>query len=982
MNETEQHWQRVASVFDAVVELPPAERAAALTKLCEGDAALHDEVAALLRADAFADGVDHAIDLARTRAATEWVDERDQPAAGGARIGPWRIERELGRGGMGVVFLVERADGQFQQRAALKLIKRGMESEAVLARFLRERQLLARLTHRNIASLLDGGLSADGRPYFVMEYVEGLPLPAYCAEHALDPAARIRLLRQVCEAVQFAHRRLVVHRDIKPANVLVTAGGEVKLLDFGIAKLLDTDADGYLTQTDARLRPFTPAYAAPEQMRGEPVTTATDIYSLGCLLYEVLTGTPRHVAGEAESSRGSAPRESTAARQAAKPRLRGDLDTIVSTALQPEPERRYATASALGDDLGRYLDGLPITARRDSVWYRSTRFIGRHRTGVAVFGLAIAGLIAATVLALASAAHAREEARRTAAVSGFLIDIFRVADPKRMPGGAKLSALDILDAGTQRLDAQLAGQPQLATRFAQVLGTIYAELGQYDRAIALLRRALDSHDAGDGDTADTLSLLARAEYEKGDYADAAKDADAAWAAHRAHAGPRSGAAAADIALQGEIARRQGDFGRAETLLTEALAMSRETLKSPHAQIAGMLNKLAALKGDMRQIDAGAALTEQALAMYRSLYGENHLDVAENLSNLGDFRMQSERLAEAPALFEQATAIYRRLLPGDHPLLAVTISTHARALDRLEHYAEAAPLYDEALAMQRRLLGEHHPDIATTLNNIALLRVHQDDYAGGAEYSRRALAVWSALGQPEHPFALGSKANLAVALREAGDLAEAERLLRDVLDARRRQLGERHMLVSFTLDPLAIVLRLQGRAAEAVALHRQAQAMREGMPGLPVTETALARMHYALSLADSGDLAAAREQVRQALQGVHAAKPASAAQIATVQLAEARIALAQGDVDAGCADADAALAARPADAGAAGWRHAEAQAVQGACRVARGDGERGRSEQRAALAALERVRGPDHWMTRQVRGALREGVSQGTASTSH
>lgn len=977
MNETERHWQRVAAVFDAVVELPPAERDAALTRLCEGDAALHEEVAALLRADAFADGVDHAIDLARTRAASEWVDERDQPAAGGARIGPWRIERELGRGGMGVVFLVERADGQFQQRAALKLIKRGMESEAVLARFLRERQLLARLAHRNIASLLDGGLSADGRPYFVMEYVEGLALPAYCAEHALEPAARIRLLRQVCEAVQFAHRRLVVHRDIKPANVLVTAGGDVKLLDFGIAKLLDAEADGDLTQTDARLRPFTPAYAAPEQMRGEPVTTATDIYSLGCLLYEVLTGTPRHVSGEAESARTAA-RESASAHQATKPRLRGDLDTIVATALQPEPERRYATAAALGDDLGRYLDGLPITARRDSVWYRSARFIGRHRTGVAVFGLAIAGLIAATVLALASATRAREEARRTAAVSGFLIDIFRVADPKRMPGGVKLSALDILDAGTQRLDAQLAGQPQLATRFAQVLGTIYAELGQYDRAIALLRRALDSHDASAVEAADTLSLLARAEYEKGDYAAAARDADAALAAHGAHTGPRSAVAAADIALQGEIARRQGDFARAEARLTEALAISRETLKAPHAQIAGMLNKLAALKGDMRQIDAGAALTEQALAMYRSLYGENHLDVAENLSNLGDFRMQGERIAEAPALFEQATAIYRRLLPGDHPLLAVTISTHARALDRLERYAQAAPLYDEALAMQRRLLGEHHPDIATTLNNIALLRVHQDDYAGGAEYSRRALAVWNALGQPEHPFALGSKANLAVALREAGDLGEAERLLREVLDARRRQLGERHLLVSFTLDPLAIVLRLQGRAAEAVALHRQAQAMRVGMPGLPATETALARMHYALSLADTGDLADAREQVRQALQGVRAAQPASAAQVATVQIAEARIALAQGDVETACADADAAVAARPADAG---WRRAEAQAVQGACLVARGDGERGRSEQRAALATLERVRGPDHWMTRQLRGALKAGVAQRSASTS-
>jgi serine/threonine-protein kinase len=980
----EPRWQRVAAIFDVVVELPPAEQAGELERLCAGNADVQREVAALLGADAVSGAFDHAIDVTRVRAAADWVETVDRDAPGTDRIGPWRIERELGRGGMGVVFLVERADGQFQQRAALKLIKRGMESEAVLARFLRERQLLARLTHPNIASLLDGGMSADGRPYFVMQYVEGVPLPAYCAARALDLGARIELIRQVCAAVQFAHRQLVVHRDIKPANVLVTAGGEVKLLDFGIAKLLDNDTDGEGTQTiDGRSRPLTPAYAAPEQLRGEPVTTATDVYSLGCLLHELLTGRRAHearehsnrqqwrqVRDEAESPPPSSVTPVDRTHPVAAHRLRGDLDTIVLTALQREPERRYATVAAFSDDLHRYLEGQPITARRDTFLYRMSKFIARHRSGVAVAVLAVAGLVAATTFALWSAAREREAARRAETVTNFLIDIFRVADPNNMPGGVKLSAVDVLDAGAQRVGAQLAGQPQLATRFAEVLGTIYTELGQYDKAIALMQGAIERRDGSIDARAQAglFTELARAEYEKGDYAQAGKDVESALTRHLAIDGRRGATVAPDLALQGEIARRQGDFTRADSLLQEALAISRAALKAPHAQIATQLNEYAAVKGDMRQVEEGSALTEEALAMFRRLYGENHLDVAENLANLGTFRMQMERVGEAPALFDQATAIYRRLLPADHPMIAGALNNHARALDRLARYREAEPLFLEALAMQRRLLDETHPDIAATLNNLALLHAHMDDFAGSADYSRRAFAVWVAQGKPEHPFALASKANLAVALRESGDLAGAESLFREVLAARRQQLGERHLLVSFTLDHLGILSRLGGRSGEAVELHREAQDIRKSLPGVPTLEAAVSRVQYALSLNDVSDSSKARAEVDAALTALAGIKPINNEQLANGFVAKARIALGQGDVEAGCAAAEKALELRPTDDETTGWRHAEALAVHGRCLVARGDTEHGDAEQASALATLQRVRGPDHWMTLQVRDA--------------
>jgi serine/threonine protein kinase len=978
-----QRWQRIGAIFDEMVETPVDARAGLFDRLCGDDARLRGEVEALLVADGAADRFDHGLASARNSVVADWAEHDDvQNLRAGERIGPWQLIEELGRGGMGVVWLAKRADGGFEQRAALKLIKRGMDSEAVLARFRRERQILAHLEHPHIGRLLDGGIANDGLPYFAMEYVEGLPLLRYAAQHHLGLEDRTRLFLDVCSAVQFAHRQLVVHLDLKPSNVMITADGTAKLLDFGIAKLLGGEI-GHATQTgDARDRPLTPAYASPEQLSGAPVSTATDVYALGAILYELLTGRRPHDLSDTptleeirkllENTAPPAPskRAAVGAPVSAR-RLRGDLDTIALTALRREPERRYATVDALAVDLRSYLDGRPIAAQRDSVVYRSRKFLLRHRLGVTLASLALLGLLAATTFALWEAARARAQAQQAEAVTGFLINTFRVADPKGAPGGVKLSAVDVLDAGAQRLDAQLANQPEVASRFAAVLGAIYLELGQYDRAIALLERSLDlQHTATDDPArADIVAQIARAQYEKGDYAAAEKNSALALVAHRARAGASSAATANDLALQGEIARRQGDFKKAEPLLQQALAISRATLKAPDARIATDLNELAVLYSDMHRLDEGAALTEEALAMFRAIYGEDHLDVAENLINLGAFRMQTGRAAEALPMLEQATAIYRRLLPADHPLLATALVNHARALDRLGSYQEAKPLYLEALAMQRRVLGEQHPDVAATLNNLAVLHMHMDDFAGGADYSRQALAVWVAQGKPEHPFALGSKANLAVALRESGDLVESERLVRQVLIARREQLGEKHLLVSFTMDQLGIVLRLSGRPTEAADQHRQAQAMREGATGMPVLETAVAHVQYALSQADSNELPDARLQVDNAVNVLAAIKPANPEQLANALLAQARIALVQHDTEAGCAATKHALELRPLDDPKTGWRHAEALAVHGECLADRREFTLSRGELQTALASLKRVRGANHWMTRAVQKML-------------
>ena len=981
-------WRLIGELFDQVVEAPIEKRDALLQRLCGNDEELLHEVRDLLAADAAGTALDQRTPQLRDAVAADWVRDQERAAPIGNVIGSWHVLRELGRGGMGVVLLVERADGQFEQRAALKLIKWGMDSEAVLARFLRERQILARLSHPGIARLIDGGLSADHRPYFVMEYVEGTSLLEYCTREESGLPARIECILQVCAALQFAHRQLVVHLDLKPSNVLVTDSGEIKLLDFGIAKLLGDDQSDAATQTGTgRDRPLTPGYASPEQLHAEPVTTATDVYGVGCLLYELLTGRRPYALGDALSleqarlalDRGElvAPSEAAAeVMNAVAPvparQLRGDLDTIVLKALKREPERRYTTVESMADDLRRHLSGQPIAARRDSALYRTGKFVLRHRVGVALAAAALSALVAITTVALWEAQSARDQAQRAKAVTDFLVDTFRAADPRGAPGGVKLTAKDVLDAGAKRMETELVKQPQMAASFSEVLGKIYLELGEYDHSIALLQRSLQlrhDHARSDAAYADTVALMARSQYEKGDYAAATRSAQLALDGDRARGKNDSPSVARDLALEGEIARRQGDFNKSELLLQQALAMSRATLKVPAAQIAAQLNQLAALYGDMRKLDVAATLTEQALAMFRSLYGEKHLDVAENLVNLGVFRMQTDRIPEALPLFAEAIAIYRSLLPADHPLLALALANEGRALHRLNRYREADVLYHEALAMQRRVLGAKHPDTATVLNYLAVLHLQTDDFAGSAEFSRLAMAIWAAQGKPEHPFALISKAHLAVALRESGDLVESERISREVLDARRRQLGAENLPVSLSLDDLGVVLRLSGHAAEAAALQKQAQVMRDKGLAMPALESAAARTQYSLSESAAGDQPGAAHEAQAALAALLAMKAPNHEQIATTLIAKARIAFAQHDVQAGCAAARQALDLRPPDDRMTGWRRAEAQSVNGQCLSERKQFVAARHELQSALAALQRVRGVDHWMTRQTQALL-------------
>ena len=604
----------------------------------------------------------------------------------GQRLGAFRVVREVGRGGMGTVYLAERADDQFEQRVAIKVLKRGTDTDEVLRRFLRERQILANLKHPHIASLVDGGVSPDGLPFFALEYVEGEPFTAYCAARHLRVEDRLRLFLDVCAAVESAHRALIVHRDLKPSNILVADGGYVKLLDFGIAKLLARGAEQALTLTDLRL--LTPQYAAPEQVRGDPVTTATDVYALGLLLYELLTGEraqhPKSTDAKAVHEavvETAAARPSTAATSSSglevsdlRRRLRGDLDRIVLKALQKEPERRYRSVDAFAEDVRRHLAGLPVAAQGDRVSYRVGKFVRRHRFAVAAVAMVLVALVGGLVTTLWQARAARMQARRAEDVQKFLIGLFEVADPSESKG-ATVTARDLLMRGAERVDKELAAQPENRAQIVRTIARIQTSLGLYDEAIAQAEKALaldrESHPGDAPAVADDLTILANALMQK------------------------------------------TDFARAETVAVKALALETRLHGAKSAEAASAETDLAAVRYEQGKFDEAERLNDDALAIRRSRFGEDSLEVGYSFKALAeDYYKQGE--------YPKAEAHARGRSPVSATPWAEEGSDRRDAdagpalyLGAQAKFDQAELLFKQTIALRTKVLGAGHPDVAIT-----------------------------------------------------------------------------------------------------------------------------------------------------------------------------------------------------------------------------------------------------------------------------
>jgi serine/threonine-protein kinase len=836
--------RRVDAVLDAVLTSEPTRWPTLLDEHCSGDPELRREVEALLArldtASRFLESPPGAI------AAALLAEEREAESAlradsfTGRRIGAYRIERELGRGGMSRVFLAERADGEFEQQVALKLLRPGLDSDLDLARLRAERQILATLNHPNIARLFDGGVTDEGLPYLVMEYIDGQPLDRYCSERGLSVRQRLELFRSVVEATEYAHRNLVVHRDLKPSNILVTADGTAKLLDFGLAKLLQSESRSPLPTTRAGHGWMTPEYAAPEQVRGGAVNTVTDVYQLGVVLYELLSRRlpfahhaslfelQNAILGEEPAlpsaavlrpDEGTAPNAASTDRDsvsAASRQLRGDLDAIVMKALQKETDRRYPSAAAFREDLDRYLQGRVVLARPDSAAYRTRKFVRRHRAGVIVAAAVVVGVVVAATREIRLRAVAETEARTAGAVEQYLLTSFGAADPFT-PGdttASRSTVRELLDRGVARLDTALAGQPDVRARLRKALGRVYGNLGLYDEAGAQLQRALTEQ--------------------------------------RALTGDRDRATAAALDELGQLRTQQGKYDEADSLLTASLALRRALLGSQDSSTVATIEHLARVRRERNELDAAEALAREAIGARRALHGETALPTADSHHLLAEVLSSRGADAQADTSYRNALATRERLLGPNHPLVAQTTFYLALTERRLGKFAAAESLYRRTLSVQERALGENHPVVASTLNGLAdLLQKSMDRNVEAESLLRRALVINRRSYGENHPEVSTNLGNLAVVVRERGDYDEAESLLRQALKIDEATFGAEHSYVGYDLNELAVILRLRGKPDTAASILRRVLAMSRKQAGDTHRNTIAVKVNLGRALRESG-----------------------------------------------------------------------------------------------------------------------------------
>ena len=819
-------WQRIEDLFSEAAARESGERAAFLASACGEDEELRQEVESLLAADGASGRFLSNPARPRGAAAPESLSLSHK------RIGHYRVESTIGAGGMSTVYLAVRADDVYQQKVALKVLGHGVDRPDLIARFRIERQILASLDHPGIARLLDGGTTDDGRPYLVMEYIEGKPLDEYCDLHRLGLDERIDLFRKVCSAVEYAHQNLVVHRDIKPSNILVTSEGNPRLLDFGIAKLLEGAAlPGTIEATVTGQRLMTPQYASPEQVEGGPVTTSSDVYSLGVVLYALLTGRlpyrlqakrgesleravveqdaerPSTAVGRTTRERGirasdriadEGPTvESLSEARGLRPvqlrrKLSGDLDNILLMALRKEPSRRYASVGRLSEDLRRYREGEVVTARRDTFGYRAGKFVRRHKVAVGAAATVFAVIIglAATMTAQAvRLARQRDEISterdKAVQVRSLLEDIFEGSDPEQSRGET-VTARELLDKGAVRVMGKLRSEPETQAALALTIGKVYLSLGLHDRAEPLLRQSLSQreqlHGPDHADVAESLQALAVLDQDR------------------------------------------GDLASAESHQRRALAIQRRTLGDRDRKVGDTLTDLSVtLLGLARYADAEGVIRE-ALEIHRSVPGDDEA-VAYDLNNLASVLRRSGRLEEAERVYRDALAVARKVFGPAHPQLTRTINNLAVTLMDRGNLASAEPLMREALAMTRKLYGSEHPDVALQLSNLASMLGARGDLDGWIDNARQALEMRRKLFGPEHEQVAMSLDNLGRALAEKRDLEGARRLYEEALRIQRKVYGEEHPRVADVLLDMAELTMARGDRVEAERLARAAVKIR-------------------------------------------------------------------------------------------------------------------------------------------------------------
>lgn len=770
-------WRTVKKLLEAALARDESQRARYLQETCASAPELRREVEALLaleeEADAFLETP--AVDLHQPR--EPLLEE-------GRVVDRYRVVREIGAGGMGRVYLAERADEEFDREVALKVLKRGLDTDEIVSRFRRERQILANLQHASIAQMLDGGSTEEGLPYFVAEHVEGTPIDQYCEQHELSVDGRLELFAQVCDAVQYAHRSLVVHRDLKPGNILITEDGAPKLLDFGIAKLLGPDHGG-VTLTHSGIEFRTPEAASPEQILGGPITTASDVYSLGALLYLLLTGhNPHTLDGSSRQEVEQAvcdrlpARPSRVAPEDRRRKLRGDLDNIVLTALRKEPDRRYGSVQELAEDIRRYLASLPVRASGDAWSYRFGKLVRRHTLAFGATAVVLLLILLFGVVSFVLLNRTERERQRAERVSDFLVELLTLPSPGESRG-EDLTVREALDAGRERIFEGLEGEPELRAELLHTMARAYQSLGLYEDAASLFTEAVELRREHPGKE---HSLLAESLH---------------------------GLAGAKQAL--------GDEQATAALLREALAIQRTEQNVDHPEYAKGLNNLAIHLEDRGDLEEAERLHREALALKRKQLAPEDPEIAVSLHNLaGVLSLQGDH-AEAETLFRRALPIRRRHHGRISPEVARTLNSLATVVEARGNLDEAEGLYRESLAIRRELYPDRHPGLAVSLSNLGLLLQKREKLDEAETLFREALEILEQYLPQDHPNRGVVLRNLASLLLDRGQAAEAEPLAREALEIFRGSLEPGSWRIADAESVLGGCLAQLGRYEEATPL---------------------------------------------------------------------------------------------------------------------------------------------------------------------
>jgi serine/threonine-protein kinase len=885
---------RLRELFERVVDLPAIERGAVLDA-AGATPSERERLAVLLAADSTSGG------LLDTPAA-EWArrleaeDEDEVAAMVGRSIGPWRLLDLIGQGGSSVVFRATRDLDGAVQNVALKLLRTGLFSDEARRRFRRERAILVQLSHPNLVRLVDGGISEAGIPYIVMELVDGVPLTTHADQHGLDRDARLRLLAELGRAVDTAHRALIVHRDLKPSNILVDASGQLKVLDFGIARLIDEQDD---PATATQHRALTPGYAAPEQYGDGPLTTAVDVYALGVLAGELLIGCRLGADAALPASAAAAVRE-------AWRRLDPDLATILRAALAGDPERRYPSARHFAEDIERHLRHEPVSAHPPSPWYRARKFVARHRGGVAMSGLFVAAIVAALGVALWQTRVARIQAgvalaqtERAEAVRQFMTGVFEYASPDASRG-EPISARDLLDIGERQVDVGLRDRPVLQADVLSLLGQLNIEIGDFKRADALLERALDASAAAGfpGDVRIRV-LLGKAwiDAEVGRFDAAIEHAGQALALldRPEYRNPNSIANAHQLTTYSLL--NKGDTNGFEARLRNALEQDRAALGDNNEYVADQWIQLGRRLGDLGRYKESEAAFQTGIDGYRTVFGENSNRVAHGLNELANMLIDKGDLDGAENALGRALAIRTETVGADHHDTLTVRNNLLFVLETEGRYAEALPQRLELARIGEATGALHANDLVATWNAISRNYRELGRLVEAESAAHKALELAGQAHGPRSPTRIGPLGHLARAQALGGRLPEAESSFREALSILVESDPPNSPGVGLYRAELGNILRMEHRLAEArVELNAAAgmftPVVSSTNPWRPTVLAALSEMQL-----DSGEAEKALASAQDALDYARKALPPGHSLIATALYARARAELALGDASA-------------------------------------------------------------------------------------